>query len=762
MTDAYKIGITVALTNLVGSELTSMAKQFGIAGKAASDFSIGLGLIGGIMIGVTAAFAAGVNEPRKFQIEVAKFKLFGMGDATNAQAQKFAENMKVVGTSATEAMHLMVEAQGVFRKSGLNDETALRGAKMAAPMLGKIDFIGKTLDGEGASKMHSSAQAMLRFIDMQGGLNDPERFNQIANAGFKAIRSSGGNIDWEQYRQFRARGASAAANLTDEALFGEFEPIIQELKGSTAGFALRTAYNRLNGIIRLPNQAAHELIDVGAWDPSKIVFNSQGGIKSFKGNPLVDSDLFARDPIAYYEKYILPYYNKRGLSAEERTRENALIFGSTGGNLFNIVERQNVAIHRSVESYRKALGIDASVDVAKATVDGKLVDLTAKWATLMKDIGDKLLPAVNAGVGYMDRVLGGIIKAYEGSENETVTSLSAKLAMPGFGRFSIWGLWMRRLRHLPEQRFRSRCKASSMAGSSPESTANHFLNGMGSAPSTGNDYDLRCLAPHAGLRCRTGLLMPIVLTLGSVIFQDFEIPQELPFGGSHMLVVKKLVGGDRVIDAMGRDDAEKAWAGRFRGSQAEARARILDEMRIGGEQQLLTWSSLRFLVVIDKFEFRFSGGPQEIPYSISCTVIQDLSAPIVAVAPTANSLIFGDINSAGTLAGEINVSAIVASVAQVASAANAVAKFSGASPSQVAGVQTTIQTALTATATQQTVLNAAVAPSGSVAGVVGGGAPAALAASLSGQSAAFGQLAQLYQLQALLGRTSINVANAGA
>jgi hypothetical protein len=256
--------------------------------------------------------------------------------------------------------------------------------------------------------------------------------------------------------------------------------------------------------------------------------------------------------------------------------------------------------------------------------------------------------------------------------------------------------------------------------------------------------------------------MPIVLTLGSVVFQNFEIPQELPFGGAHMLVVKKLVGGDRVIDAMGRDDAEKAWSGRFRGSQAEARARILDQMRIGGQQQILTWSSLRFLVVIDRFEARFSGGPQEIPYSISWTVLQDLSAPILVAAPSADSLIFGDLSSAGTLATAINVPAIVTAVAGVASAANAVAKFSGASPSQVAGVQTTIQTALTATATQQTVLNAAVVPSGSVAGVVGGGAPQALAASLSGQSAAFGQLAQLYQLQALLGRTSINVANAGS
>jgi hypothetical protein len=480
MSDAYKIGITVALTNLIGSELTRISKEFGLAGNSASGFGIAMGAAGLAMAGLTAAMVAGINEARKFQIEVAKFSMFGMGDATNAQAQKFAENMRVVGTSATEAMHLMVEAQGVFRESGLNDETALRGAKMAAPMLGKIDFIGKTLDGESASKMHSSAQAMLRFIDMQGGLNDPERFNQIANAGFKAIRSSGGNIDWEQYRQFRARGASAAANLTDEALFGEFEPIIQELKGSTAGFALRTAYNRLNGIIRLPNQAAHELIDVGAWNPNKIVFNSQGGIKSFKGNPLVDSDLFARDPIAYYEKYILPYYNKRNLSAEERTRENALIFGSTGGNLFNIVERQNAAIHRSTDSYRKALGIDASVDVAKATVDGKLVELTANWATLMKDLGMHWLPLVNDGLGYLNRILGGFLKSYDkaGVLPPQAPDPASYGAVPPPKKQTVV---INNNLHLP----------SGAVFSLGKQITEMQVDGMAQAPSTGNDYDLR-------------------------------------------------------------------------------------------------------------------------------------------------------------------------------------------------------------------------------------------------------------------------------
>lgn len=118
MTDAYKIGITVALTNLIGTELTQIAKQFGVAEKSAAGFGIALGVTAVAIAGVTAALVAGVNEARKFQVEVAKFSLMGMSDATNRSAQAFAENMNVIGTSATEAMKLVVEAQGIFRKVG--------------------------------------------------------------------------------------------------------------------------------------------------------------------------------------------------------------------------------------------------------------------------------------------------------------------------------------------------------------------------------------------------------------------------------------------------------------------------------------------------------------------------------------------------------------------------------------------------------------------------------------------------------------------
>jgi hypothetical protein len=253
----------------------------------------------------------------------------------------------------------------------------------------------------------------------------------------------------------------------------------------------------------------------------------------------------------------------------------------------------------------------------------------------------------------------------------------------------------------------------------------------------------------------------VVLTLGPIVFADFEIPDDMPFGGKQMLVTRKLVGGDRVVDAMGRDDGDKKWSGRFRGAFAETRARQLDFLRIQGQQLILAWSGFLYLVVIDSFEGNFKQ-PFEVPYSISCLVLQDLSSPILPPQPDVDSAIFGDVNGAGTLANDINLTGLVSAVAAVASTANSVAQFSGASPSQVGGVQSSLQTALGVVNSQQVVQNGAVTASGSVAGMVPGLQPQALAASLSGQSQAFVQLGQLYQLQALLGRASVNVANAGS
>jgi hypothetical protein len=164
--------------------------------------------------------------------------------------------------------------------------------------------------------------------------------------------------------------------------------------------------------------------------------------------------------------------------------------------------------------------------------------------------------------------------------------------------------------------------------------------------------------------------MTIALTLGGVVFADFEIPDSMPSGGEQMLVVHKLVGGNRVINAMGPDDGDIHWSGRFRGSSAEERSLLLDFMRRQGQQVLLTYSLHLYQVVIREFKADFQYGGLEIPYSITCTVVLDLTQALASAAIGFVESLASDLVSALGLSGVIPNSAVNSAVTGVAAAAS--------------------------------------------------------------------------------------------
>ena len=126
----------------------------------------------------------------------------------------------------------------------------------------------------------------------------------------------------------------------------------------------------------------------------------------------------------------------------------------------------------------------------------------------------------------------------------------------------------------------------------------------------------------------------VQLTLGDLTFAGQEIPERLPFGVEQALVVHKLVGGERVVDAMGRDDHPLEWSGWFMGPAALDRALYLHTQCTLGQGLILTMSQLRYLVVIQSFEPNFENVAR-IPYRISCTVVEDQTNP-VTTAPFAD------------------------------------------------------------------------------------------------------------------------------
>ncbi|MDY0929138.1 hypothetical protein SOM41_22560 [Enterobacter sp. CFBP8995] len=329
-----------------------------------------------------------VDEAAKYQTMTEKFNQYGMGEAARKDAENFAQTTKILGTSTTDMLKYFTEAQGVFRESGAKTlDEQLRAAKLAAPVLARINFASQGLDEHSKEITTAKQMDMLRFVETAGGLKSPQRFNELMDSGFKAIQSSGGNVDFTQYRQFMAKAGTSAFNLSNKALFAELEPIIGELKGSSAGDALMTSYNRLNGIVKLPNQVTHDLMKMGVWDAGKIELNKMGGIKRFNGNPLINSELFSQSPIEYYEKMILPIYRKNNYSEDQIQRQNALIFGRTGGKMFNLVDKQMATIHHSVESYEQARGLDSAYGAVGGTYNGKKIDFEKKWENLQLVMG---------------------------------------------------------------------------------------------------------------------------------------------------------------------------------------------------------------------------------------------------------------------------------------------------------------------------------------------------------------------------------------
>ncbi|WP_435018498.1 hypothetical protein TA3x_000472 [Tundrisphaera sp. TA3] len=244
--------------------------------------------------------------------------------------------------------------------------------------------------------------------------------------------------------------------------------------------------------------------------------------------------------------------------------------------------------------------------------------------------------------------------------------------------------------------------------------------------------------------------MPITLTLGDVSFRGFEIPESIDFGGEQALVVHKLPGGARTIDAMGRDDREIPWSGRFRGFDAESRAKQLDAYRIAGEPLTLTWGGFRYRVVVRSFEAKFHQ-PFEITYSITvCVAGDDLNPPPPPPALSDDQIVDNDLQTCSEISEDIDDPEVKASVGKLSRNTNP--DFSTFDANMKAY---TTNLALTATGESQARTESSLPGLGSF---LPGGDPQDIAAGLGSLAHGFDQLKDVHQLKSVLGQAAKNLA----
>jgi len=140
----------------------------------------------------------------------------------------------------------------------------------------------------------------------------------------------------------------------------------------------------------------------------------------------------------------------------------------------------------------------------------------------------------------------------------------------------------------------------------------------------------------------------VILTLGGVKFQDFEVPEQIRFGGGQRLAVHELIGGGRVVDALGDDAGEVAFSGIFSGNDAASRAQSLDAARAAGDEIPLVWDGFYYTVIIAQFTAEYAK-PWWIPFAIRCAVVVDAATAFESLTAPVESLISGDISAASSL-----------------------------------------------------------------------------------------------------------------
>lgn len=252
------------------------------------------------------------------------------------------------------------------------------------------------------------------------------------------------------------------------------------------------------------------------------------------------------------------------------------------------------------------------------------------------------------------------------------------------------------------------------------------------------------------------------LILGDFIFARFEIPEKIGFGGDQKLVVHELVGGQRVVDAMGRSDAPLEWSGILTGPSALERARYLDNLRVAGKELLLTWSEFSYFVIVQSFRCSFERA-YKLPYSITCIVVEDATSPVKTIAYSGvDEAMREDMTSATTLGDSIGDIELSGLLATLDTAIAAVSSFATAA-------QSTIQSVLQPLAAVQTRVGILLESVGNtvtnvttLGGILPNNPVSQQATKLLEQVNAMQQLPVLYNLSAVTGRMVGNLGTVGS
>ena len=140
-------------------------------------------------------------------------------------------------------------------------------------------------------------------------------------------------------------------------------------------------------------------------------------------------------------------------------------------------------------------------------------------------------------------------------------------------------------------------------------------------------------------------ILPVIL--GEITFRDFEVPPTIEFGSSQRVAIHRLGGGGRVIDTLGKEDADIDFSGTLCGTDAVERATQITALCGSGQAIALAWDTYYFRVIIKEFSADYKSN-RWIPYRLSCMVCSNDVAANSSIIASTTDIVMEDVRQAVT------------------------------------------------------------------------------------------------------------------
>ena len=409
MFEAYKVGITIALTNHVTQALTLMRGDFARTDAAALKLQATMKQIkllgmGGAILGGTGyaglhALGKTYEAAKEYQQALAQFKSMNLGDAINSQADKFARGSSVIGASATDLIRTTRDLTTVLGDFG--------HARELAPGFAQLKFANQAVyGGHGLEFNEGQLRDLERIIEMKGGFKSSKDFLAQASMMQQVIAGTGGMVKPSDYLNFIKTAGVSGRLLDNKSFYYGMEPLIQEMGGNRVGTGLMSAYNNLaQG--RSTVRASTELMRLGLLDKSMVEFTKIGTIKQVRPGALKGMDAYAANPFQWMQDVLLPAMKSRGITSESGIlNEMGVLFGNrTASGLFSLMFLQQEKIAKNMKLTEGAMGTEALVKLARTSPQGAEMALGKAWENLKIATGEALIPIIIPALNGLANVL---------------------------------------------------------------------------------------------------------------------------------------------------------------------------------------------------------------------------------------------------------------------------------------------------------------------------------------------------------------------